>query len=72
MTDRGNQPALTGWQDRSALAQRALACELAGELDRAVALVRCIQRRDTLSAATGGSPEPPHRARRESATGPVS
>jgi hypothetical protein len=71
MTDRGNQPAPTGWQDRSALAQRALACELAGELDRAVALVRCIRRRDALSAATGRSSEPPHRGHPKTASGPA-
>jgi hypothetical protein len=30
-------------QDARALAQRALACELCGELELAVALIRCLQ-----------------------------
>jgi hypothetical protein len=53
MTDRGNrpQPAAGAGQDATcqegrALTQQALACELSGELDRAVALIRRLQHPD--------------------------
>lgn len=48
-------------QDRRALAQRALACELSGELELAVALVRRLQRPDHPDAgrsAIGAIPGP--------------
>jgi hypothetical protein len=37
------QPAPRACEDRRALAQRALACELSGELELAVALIRRLQ-----------------------------
>jgi hypothetical protein len=48
MTERGirPQPAMPACRERSALAQQALALELSGELDRAVALIRRLQHPD--------------------------
>jgi hypothetical protein len=40
--------------DSRRLAQRALACEISGDLDHAVALIRCLQRSDARP-----SPYPP-------------
>jgi hypothetical protein len=62
MTDRSIrlQPAGRACQDRRALAQRALACELSGELELAVALVRRLQRPDADAGrpAIGAIPGP--------------
>lgn len=62
MTDRSIrlQPAVRACQDRRALAQRALACELSGELELAVALIRRLQRPDcdAGTSAIGAIPGP--------------
>jgi hypothetical protein len=44
MCNLGNRPSPPPCDDR-VLAQHALACELSGDLEHAVALVRCLQRR---------------------------
>jgi hypothetical protein len=44
MCEPGNRPPPAPCDGR-VLAQRALACELSGDLEHAVALVRCLQRR---------------------------
>jgi hypothetical protein len=46
MTDLNTRPQLAAraYEDRGALTQRALACELSGELELAVALIRRLQR----------------------------
>jgi hypothetical protein len=46
MTDLNTRPQLAAraYEDHRALAQRALACELGGELELAVALIRRLQR----------------------------
>jgi hypothetical protein len=47
MTDLNTRPQLAAraYEDHRALAQRALACELGGELELAVALIRRLQLR---------------------------
>jgi Flp pilus assembly protein TadD len=50
------EPARQGPQDRRSLQQRALACELTGRLDRALALIRRLR----ATEPTGRRPAIPH------------
>ena len=56
MCDHSNVPAPTAraCHEGRRLVQRALACEITGDLDHAMALIRCLQR-----SAAGGYPAAP-------------
>jgi hypothetical protein len=56
MCDCNNVPGPTAraCHERRSLAQRALACEITGDLDRAMTLIRCLQR-----SGAGGYPAAP-------------